>query len=106
MEFPFVRRTASWLIAFVCLTVTAAAPPQPSLPASHAAQSTATTSEDENGITLNFVNADVRDVAKAVLGEYLKLNYEIGSNVQRTFPLQTIPPLKREQGLPALEQGP
>ena len=41
--------------------------------------------DEDNGITLNFVNADVRDVAKAVLGDYLKLNYEIGANVQGTM---------------------
>ncbi|HEY1837713.1 MAG TPA: type II secretion system secretin GspD [Rhizomicrobium sp.] len=65
----------------------------------------ASTTTDDNGITLNFVNADVRDVAKAVLGDYLKLNYEIGSTVQGTVTLQTSQPLKREQVLPALEQA-
>jgi general secretion pathway protein D len=54
---------------------------------------------------LNFVNADVRDVAKAVLGDYLKLNYEIGSNVQGTVTLQTSQPLQHDQVLPALEQA-
>jgi general secretion pathway protein D len=105
MDFSNLRRAASWLIALVCLTLPVAAQPAPSTPASRAAQSTATTSQDESGITLNFVNADVRDVAKAVLGDYLKLNYEIGSTVQGTVTLQTSQPLKREQVLPALEQA-
>ena len=40
-------------------------------------QSAGMAAASSGGITLNFVNADVRDVAKAVLGDYLKLNYEI-----------------------------
>jgi general secretion pathway protein D len=64
------------------------------------------TSVGEQGdITLNFVNAEVKDVAKAVLGDYLKLNYEIGANVQGTVTIQTSQPLKRSQVLPALEQA-
>jgi general secretion pathway protein D len=97
----FTRRAAYWLMAMTCLAMPAAAQPAPSTPAT----STASTSADENGITLNFVNADVRDVAKAVLGDYLKLNYEIGSNVTGTVTLQTSQPLQREQVLPALEQA-
>lgn len=104
MEIFLVRRAASSLIALLCLTAAAAAQPAPSQTA-RPALSTSTTSEDENGITLNFVNADVRDVAKAVLGDYLKLNYEIGSNATGTVTLQTSQPLKREQVLPALEQA-
>jgi general secretion pathway protein D len=66
----------------------------------------AAASADEQGdITLNFVNSDVKDVAKAVLGDYLKLNYEIGANVQGTVTIQTSRPLKRSQVLPALEQA-
>src|SRR5690348_12436002 len=49
------------------------------------------------GITLNFVNADVRDVAKAVLGDYLKLNYEIAANTTGTITIQTSKPLSRAQ---------
>jgi len=57
------------------------------------------------GITLNFVNADVRDVAKAVLGDYLKLNYEIAANTTGMVTIQTSRPLARAQVLPALEQA-
>lgn len=60
---------------------------------------------EEGDITLNFVNTDIRDVAKAVLGDYLKLNYEIGANVQGTVTIQTSQPLRRAQVLPALEQA-
>jgi len=60
---------------------------------------------EPSGITLNFVNADVRDVAKAVLGDYLKLNYEISANTAGTVTIQTSQPLARAQVLPALEQA-
>jgi general secretion pathway protein D len=69
----------------------------------HRAETAAT--GDEGGITLNFVNTDVKDVAKAVLGDYLKLNYEIGASVQGTVTIQTSQPLKHSQVLPALEQA-
>jgi len=65
----------------------------------------AVTTGEQGDITLNFVNSDVKDVAKAVLGDYLKLNYEIGANVQGTVTIQTSQPLKRSQVLPALEQA-
>jgi general secretion pathway protein D len=64
-----------------------------------------TTVSDQGDITLNFVNTDVKDVAKAVLGDYLKLNYEIGANVQGVVTIQTSQPLRRSQVLPALEQA-
>ncbi len=64
-----------------------------------------TTVGEQGDITLNFVNSDIKDVAKAVLGDYLKLNYEIGSNVQGSVTIQTSRPLTRAQVLPALEQA-
>lgn len=63
------------------------------------------TTGEQGDITLNFVNSDVKDVAKAVLGDYLKLNYEIGANVTGAVTIQTSQPLKRSQVLPALEQA-
>jgi len=59
----------------------------------------------DGDITLNFVNADLKDVAKAVLGDYLKLNYEIAGTVQGTVTLQTSTPLTKAQVLPALEEA-
>jgi len=56
-------------------------------------------------ITLNFVNADVKDVAKSVLGDYLHLNYQIASTVQGTVTIQTSQPLTREQVIPALDRA-
>jgi general secretion pathway protein D len=59
----------------------------------------------EGDITLNFVAADIRDVAKTVLGDYLKLNYEIAPTVQGSITIQTSRPLRRAQVLPLLEQA-
>jgi general secretion pathway protein D len=63
-----------------------------------------TTVSPQGDITLNFINADVKDVAKAILGDYLKLNYEIGSGVQGTVTIQTSQPLARSKVLPILDQ--
>lgn len=62
-------------------------------------------STPEAGATLNFVNADVRDVAKAVLADLLKLNYVVAGNVQGTVTVQTSQPLDEAQILPAFEQA-
>jgi general secretion pathway protein D len=61
--------------------------------------------DTKGDITLNFVNADVKDVAKAVLGDYLKLNYQIAANVQGTVTIQTSQPLTRDQVIPALDRA-
>ncbi len=70
-------------------------------PVPHASQGTVT---DDGGITLNFVNADVRDVAKAVFGDFLNENYSIGAGVQGTITVQTSKPLSRAEILPVFEQ--
>ncbi len=69
--------------------------------AHRSAKANVTESDD---ITLNFVNADVKDVAKAVLGDYLKLNYEIAANVQGPVTIQTSRPLPRSKILAILDQ--
>jgi general secretion pathway protein D len=53
--------------------------------------------------SINFVNADVRDVAKAVLGDLLKVNYLIDPAVQGPITIQTSQPVSREAVLPAFE---
>jgi general secretion pathway protein D len=68
----------------------------------HTAESSVT---DDGGITLNFVNADVRDVARAVLGDFLGLNYAVGAGVQGTVTIQTSRPVPRKDALPVLEQA-
>lgn len=59
----------------------------------------------DTGATLNFVNADVRDVAKAVLGDLLKLNYVVAGNVQGTVTIQTPQPLDEAEVIPVFEQA-
>jgi len=54
-------------------------------------------------ITLDFSDADVRDVVRAVLGEMLKLPYVIDPQVNGHVTLKTGIPIKPEAVLPALE---
>ncbi|HEY1723147.1 MAG TPA: type II secretion system secretin GspD [Magnetospirillaceae bacterium] len=54
-------------------------------------------------ITLNFANADVREVVDSVLGRTLGLNYEIDPKVQSTVTLKTSQPLARAAVLQTLE---
>jgi hypothetical protein len=59
---------------------------------------------EENGdITLNFVNAAVKDVVDSVLGQTLHLNYTIDPKLQATITMQTAKPIKRDDVLPLLE---
>lgn len=58
----------------------------------------------EGDITLDFVNMDVRDVVKAVLGDLLKLNYIVDAKVEGNVTIQTSRPLPREGVLSVFEQ--
>lgn len=53
--------------------------------------------------TFNFVNADVADVAKAILGDILHLSYVVDGSVQGSVTLRTSRPLARADILNALE---
>jgi general secretion pathway protein D len=58
----------------------------------------------ENGkVTLNFANAEVRDVIDIVLGETLNLSYIIDPSVQGSVTVRTSQPLSRDAVIPALE---
>ena len=65
---------------------------------------TESTIGEDGGITLNFINADVRDVAKAVFGDFLNVNYTLGAGVSGTITVQTSKPLARSEVLPVFEQ--
>jgi general secretion pathway protein D len=54
-------------------------------------------------VTLNFVDTDIREIARAVLGTTLKLSYTIDPNVHGTASLETGTPLPRSAVLPTLE---
>jgi len=57
----------------------------------------------EGDVTLNFVNADLREVLKAILSDTLQLNYTIDPKVQGAITLHSSRPLARDAVLPALE---
>src|SRR5271163_3852878 len=56
----------------------------------------------QGAISFNFVNADVRDVLREILGEHLYLPYTIDSKVQTTITAQTGAPLQPDAVLPIL----
>jgi general secretion pathway protein D len=59
--------------------------------------------EGAGEITLNFANADIREVVRTILGDTLGLNYAIDPAVQDSITMQTSQPLPRSAVLPALE---
>ena len=54
-------------------------------------------------ISFSFVNADVREVAREILGNQLHLNYAVDPRAQASITVQTGNPLPREAILPTLE---
>ena len=65
---------------------------------------TATIARDEHGeITLNMVDADVREVVRVVLGEALGANYVIDPTVQGTITVQTSQPVQAQDLLAVLD---
>ena len=56
-----------------------------------------------DGISFNFVNADVREVVREILGGQLHLAYVIDPKLQAAITVQTGAPLPRAAVLPALE---
>jgi general secretion pathway protein D len=57
----------------------------------------------DGDITFNFVNADVRDVLRELLGDQLHLQYMVDTKVQATVTAQTSGPIARTAVLPTLE---
>ncbi len=54
-------------------------------------------------VTLDFADADVRDVVRTVLGDVLKVAYQVDPQVQGRVTLRTSAPMRREDVLAALE---
>lgn len=54
-------------------------------------------------VTLNFENANLREVVKVILGDMLEENYVIDPRVNGTVTVQTSRPLTRDALLPTLE---
>ncbi|PWR22816.1 type II secretion system secretin GspD [Zavarzinia aquatilis] len=67
----------------------------------------AATNDDTAGgdVSLNFTNAEVRDVAKAVLGDILGLTYAVDPEAQGQITIETAQPIRRDRVLPTLEAG-
>ncbi len=63
----------------------------------------AATSDSPGEFTLNFQNADLREVIAVVLGDLLAANYVLDPAVQGGVTLQTSRALRREDLLPTLE---
>jgi general secretion pathway protein D len=55
------------------------------------------------GVTLNFLDTDIREIARAILGTTLKLNFTIDPRVHGTASIDTGTPLPRSALLPTLE---
>src|SRR5262245_54191638 len=68
-----------------------------------AAQTNPVTTSNSGDVTLNFVNADVREVIDTVLGTTLKLNFVIDPRVQGVTTLRTTRPVPRDQVIGVLE---
>ena len=60
-------------------------------------------SNGTDGFTLNFVNAEISDVAKAILGDILHVNYVVDGAVQGSVTLRTSRPVPRNALLGMLE---
>src|SRR5690349_218122 len=54
-------------------------------------------------VTLNFVDTDIREIVRTILGTTLKVNYTIDPNVHGTGSIETGAPLSRAALLPTLE---
>jgi general secretion pathway protein D len=63
----------------------------------------ATVTQEQGDITLNFVDADINEVTRAVLGDVLGLNYVLSPKVEGNVTIRTSRPLSREAVLPAFE---
>ena len=68
----------------------------------HPRSSSTKISNEEKAFSLNFVNADIREVMKAVLGDMLNLNYVIAPAVQGNITIKVNQPLAKEDLIPAL----
>lgn len=69
------------------------------------ASSAARQASADGDITLNFVNTEIRDAARAVLGEILGINFSVDPKVQGQMTVQTARPIRRDAVLPIFENA-
>jgi general secretion pathway protein D len=72
-------------------------------PPANAAVTPAANPGQAGEVTLNFVDTDIREVARTILGTTLKLNYTIDPNVHGTATFESGAPIARSALIPALE---
>jgi general secretion pathway protein D len=58
---------------------------------------------DDGEVTLNYVDTDIREIVRQILGNILKVNYSIEPGFQGQATIQTSRPLKRSELLPTLQ---
>lgn len=58
---------------------------------------------DAGDVSLNYIDTDIREVIRLILGGVLKVNYTIDPGFTGTVTIQTPRPLKREALLPTLQ---
>jgi general secretion pathway protein D len=58
---------------------------------------------DNGAVMLNFINAGVREVVDAILGDILKVGYAIDPTVDGTITIRSSSPVARADVIPALE---
>jgi general secretion pathway protein D len=61
------------------------------------------TTTQTGDVTLNFVDTDIREIARTILGTTLNLNYTIDPNVHGTGSIETSTPMVRSALIPTLE---
>jgi general secretion pathway protein D len=61
------------------------------------------TSTQTGDVTLNFVDTDIREIVRTILGTTLNLNYTIDPNVHGTGSIETGTPMQRSALIPTLE---
>jgi general secretion pathway protein D len=72
-------------------------------PPAAAPATTPETGDADGDVSFNFVNVEIRDIVREILGEQLHLGYVIDPKVQGTATVQTGAALPRDAVLPALE---
>jgi len=63
-----------------------------------------TSAQEGENVSLNFVNTDLKDFLRSVLGQMLGLNYVLDPSVQGTVTLETTQPIKKDAVLPIVEE--
>jgi general secretion pathway protein D len=81
----------------------AGAQPGPGPQSASGAPSTSGVTAQGGGVTLNFLDTDIREIARAILGTTLKLNYTIDPRVHGTASIDTPTPVPLSALLPTLE---